>query len=68
MKEFADDSFKFADNGTGRKILWEKETLLVMSNFSFPYSVFKRLVLQTGNSQGLFEKGLNREESPNIAR
>ena len=29
------------------KTLWEKEKLLVMSNFSFSQSVFKRLVLQT---------------------
>ena len=28
----------------GRKTLWEKEKLLVMSNFSFSHSVFKRLV------------------------
>ena len=27
-----------------RKTLWEKEKLLVTSNFSFSYSVFKRLV------------------------
>ena len=29
-----------------------------MSNFSFSHSVFKRLVLQTSKSQGLFEKRL----------
>ena len=30
-----------------QKTLWEKEKLLVTSNFSFSHSVFKRLVLQT---------------------
>ena len=29
-----------------------------MSNFSFSYSVFRRLVLQTRKNQGLFGKGL----------
>ena len=37
---------------------WEKEKLLVRSNFSFPHIVFKRLVLQTRKNQGLFGKGL----------
>ena len=41
------------------KTLREKEKLLVMSNFSFSHSVFKRLVLQTRKNQGLFGKGLN---------
>ena len=41
----------------GRK-QWEKEKLLVTSNFSFSHSVFKRLVLQTRKNQGLFGKGL----------
>ena len=35
------------------------EKLLVMSNFSFSHSVFKRLVLHTCKNQGLFGKGLN---------
>ena len=43
----------------GEKTLWEKEKLLITSNFSFSHSVFKRLVLQTLKSQGLFGKGLN---------
>ena len=30
-----------------------------MSNFSFSYSVFKRLVLQTRKNQGLFGKGFS---------
>ena len=41
------------------KTLWEKEKLLVMSNFSFSCSVFKLLLLQTCKNQGLFGKGLN---------
>ena len=43
----------------GWKTLWEKEKLLVTSNFSFFHSVFKRLVLQTGKNQGLFGKWLS---------
>ena len=39
--------------------MWKKEKLLVMSNFSFSQSVFKRLVLQTRKNLGLFGKGLN---------
>ena len=42
----------------GYKTPWEKEELLVTSNFSFSHSVFKRLVLQTRKNQGLFGKGL----------
>ena len=38
--------------------LWEKEKLLIMSNFSFSHSVFKRLVLQTGKNLGLLGKGV----------
>ena len=41
------------------KTLWEKEKLLVSSNFSFSHNVFKRLILQTRKNQGLFGKGLN---------
>ena len=40
-----------------QKTLWEKEKLLIMSNFSFSHIVFKRLVLQTRKNQGLFGKG-----------
>ena len=43
---------------TGRKHCGKKEKLLIMSNFSFSHSVFKRLVLQTHKNQGLFGKGL----------
>ena len=41
-----------------KKKLWGKEKLLVTSNFSFSHSMFKRLVLQTRQNQGLFWKGL----------
>ena len=36
-----------------QKTLWEKEKLLITSNFSFARNVFKRIELQ-----GLFGKGL----------
>ena len=42
----------------GSKTVWEEEKLLIMSNFSFSQSVFKRLVLQTRKNQASFEKGL----------
>ena len=63
LKDFADDNFRFVENGkkaplTGGKTLGEKEKVLVTSNFSFCHSVFKRLVLQTRKNQGLFGKGL----------
>ena len=34
-----------------------------MSNFFFPHSVFKRLVLPTRKNQGLFGKGLKKDGS-----
>ena len=40
------------------KTPWEKEKLLVPSNFSFSHRIFKRLVLQIRKNQGLFGKGL----------
>ena len=62
LKEFADDNFKFDENG--RKftqipieILLEKKKLLLTSNIFFP-SVFKRLKLHTHKSRCLFGKGL----------
>ena len=62
LKEFPDDNSKLDRNGTKFSIrvetLWEKEKLLVTSNFSFSRCVFKRLVLQTRKNQGLFGKGL----------
>ena len=41
-----------------KKTLRKNEKLLVKSYFSFPHSVFKRLVLQTRKNQGSFGKGL----------
>ena len=43
----------------GLKTRWEKEKLLVTSNFSFSHSVFNSLLLQTCKNQGLFGKRLN---------
>ena len=67
MKEFADDNFSFDKNGrkfsrrvektTGKGEIASYEQFLL-----FPHSVFKRLVLQTRKSPGLFEKGLNRSK------
>ena len=51
--KMADSSLKWL------KTPCEKEKLLVTSNLSLSYSVFKRLVLQTHENQGLFGKGLN---------
>ena len=60
LKDFADDNFEFlklaslqrVENTVGRG------EMLVMSNFSFSYSVCKRLVLQTRKKNGLFGKEL----------
>ena len=41
-----------------KKTLWKKEKLLVMSNFSFFRSVFKRLILKTRKNKDLLGKGL----------
>ena len=52
LKEFADDNFKFDENGrkfvNELKTLWEKKEKLL----SFSCSVFKGLVLQTPKNQG----------------
>ena len=61
MKEFAANNFKSDENDrkfSRVETLWEKEKLLVTSNFSFSHCVFKRLVQQTHKNQGLFGKGL----------
>ena len=61
MKEIADDNFKFDENGRVLQMIrknWEREKLLMTSNFSFSNSVFKRLLLQAGKNQGLFGRGL----------
>ena len=43
---------------SGWKTLWEKEKLLVMSNFSFSHSIFKRLVSQGSQKVSLCGNGL----------
>ena len=61
LKEFADEHFKFNENG--RKFSNRFKTLIT-SNFSFSHGVFKRLVdlLQTCKNHGLFfGKGLMRK-------
>ena len=45
----------------GKKTLWEKEKLLVTSNFSFSHSVFKRLVSQRRLKVSLCGNGLKGE-------
>ena len=44
----------------GKKTLWVKEKLLVMGNFSFSHSVFKRLVSQGCQKVSLCGYELNR--------
>ena len=47
-------------------MLWEKENLLVTSNFFSSQSVFQRLVLQACKNKGLFWIGLsNRQQFKN---
>ena len=69
LKEFADDNFKFDENGRKlskwvENICGEKEKLLVTSNFSlwtispFFHSVFKRLVSQGCQKVSLCGNGL----------
>ena len=43
----------------GKKTLWEKEKLLITSNFSFSHSVFKRLVSQGRQKVSLCGNGLS---------
>ena len=57
MKEFADDNFKFDENG--RKFSKKVENTVGKGEIARYDSVFKRLVLQTRKNQGLFWKGLN---------
>ena len=56
--DYAENNFRIDEMGesslNGEKTLWEKEKLLVKSNSSFSYGVFKRLVVQTRKTQGLF--------------
>ena len=62
MRDFTDDNFEIYENS--RKLSYrventvEKGEIARSSNFSFPRSIFKRLVLHTRKNQGLFGKGL----------
>ena len=47
-------------------MLWEKEKLLVTSNFFFPHSVFNRLVQLTRKNPGLFGNDLTLNPLPNV--
>ena len=66
LKGFADENFNFYENG--RKVSKRventvgKEKLLVMSNFSFSHSGFKRLVSQGRQKVSLCGNGLNLAE------
>ena len=55
-KEFADDPLNLMklteSSPNGYKTLWEKDKLLVTSNFSFSHTVFKRLEPLTLKIQG----------------
>ena len=62
-KSFSLEESKILLFGKGLKTQWKEEKLLIMSNFSFSDSVFKRLVRQTRKNQGLFGKGLSGERS-----
>ena len=48
----------------GYKTLWEKEKLLIVSNFSFSHSVFKILVLQTRKKPGLNWERVKVQQAP----
>ena len=50
----------------GWKTMCEEEKLLVMSNFSFSHSVFKRLLLQKCESKSLFGKQLKQNFSAQV--
>ena len=62
LKEFADNIFKFDENG--KKFLKRVEStvgkgeIACYKKFCFSHSVFKRLALQTCENQDLFRKGL----------
>ena len=69
LQQFADDSFKFDENGEkfSKRVenTVEKGELLVTNNISISYSVFKRIyiVLQTHKNQGLNGKGYKKRSS-----
>ena len=63
LKEFADDNFKFGENGTKFSKRLEntvgKGEIAFNQHFLFSHCVFKRYVLQTRKNKGLFWKGVN---------
>ena len=63
LREFADSNFELDEGGRKFSKMIEntegKGEIAHYNNFSFFYSVFKRLVLQTRKKKGLFGKGLN---------
>ena len=64
MKDFADDNFKFNENGRKfskrvENTVGKKEKLLVASNSSFSHSVFNRLVQQTRKKSDLVWERVN---------
>ena len=66
LKEFADDNFKFDENG--RK-LSKREENTVTSNFSFSHGVFKRLVSKRRQKVSLFGNGLTLDlPIPNLSK
>ena len=59
MKEFADDNFKFDENGRKLSKQVEKTSFpLIASNFSFSHGVFKRLVSQGRQKVSLCGNGV----------
>ena len=71
LKEFSDDNFKFEENV--RKLSKRVENtvgkgeVLIMSNFFFSHSVFKRLVSQGRQKVSLCGNGLKHEINPMYA-
>ena len=66
LKEFADDNFKFDENG--RK-LSKREENTVTSNFSFSHGVFKRLISKRRQKVSLFGNGLTLDlPIPNLSK
>ena len=63
IKEFADDNFKFDENG--RKLSKRVENT-VTSNFSFSHSIFKRLVSQGLQKLSLCGNGLTIPEENSL--
>ena len=67
LKVFVDDNFRVDENG--RKFSKQAENTVAKGEiarfciFSFSYSVFKILLLQTRKNKGLFWRGLNTQKS-----